>query len=648
MHSWSIKTRFSIAVFVLFIIALGSIVLAVLAELHDKYQRTIGENMALLATTHAVTLDTRFANATQTLQKIADGLPKNAFARPEQAQAYAKQQKFAVDTFDLGIYIADEAEVIIGELLADPIAGHARLGMPSASSDTNKHARSSGKPSISRAYASPSCGGCPAVVLVTPVFSEKQVFLGYVAGAIRLDGTNFLAALRQVKIGKGGYFYLMTPERAFVMHPDPARVLGPIVPVGKNKLVDEVFGGQFKPYGYTVNSIGMHQIVGFHFMQSTGWLLAAVYSADEAEAPFGEAQTKVVLMASMIGLLMLIATWLTIRRLLAPLSILSQHVSKIPATESPQPINLNATGEIGNLETAFNGMVDELAKQQAQRNIKEAEISALNHELATTNGTLTETIEHLNTTRQELVRAEKLSALGSLVAGVAHELNTPIGNCVLITSKLTEENRSLSSEVENGQLRRSSLDRHLETSHEALDMLSRNLDKSARLISSFKQVASDQKTDIRRRFNLDKLVHDTAQSLKTALCESGCRLDRHIDPAIELDSYPDSLSQVVTAIIENALVHAYANSPGGTITINAEYQNAAVKLSILDTGKGIPPENLPRIFDPFFTTRLGQGGSGLGLHIVYNTVTNILNGQITAESTPGKGSCFTITLPIGS
>ncbi|MBY0464401.1 MAG: ATP-binding protein, partial [Burkholderiales bacterium] len=267
---------------------------------------------------------------------------------------------------------------------------------------------------------------------------------------------------------------------------------------------------------------------------------------------------------------------------------------------------------------------------------------------ATTNGTLTETIEHLNTTRQELVRAEKLSALGSLVAGIAHELNTPIGNCVLITSKLTQENRSLSSEVESGQLRRSSLDRHLETSREALDMLSRNLDKSARLISSFKQVASDQKADIRRRFNLDKLVHDTAQSLKTALCESDCKLECHIDPAIELLSYPGSLSQVVTAIIENALVHAYENAPGGTITISAEYQGSAIKLSVRDAGKGISPENLPRIFDPFFTTRLGQGGSGLGLHIVYNTVINMLNGHIAAESTPGEGSCFTITLPIGT
>ncbi|MDG4595314.1 MAG: PAS domain S-box protein [Candidatus Contendobacter sp.] len=246
----------------------------------------------------------------------------------------------------------------------------------------------------------------------------------------------------------------------------------------------------------------------------------------------------------------------------------------------------------------------------------------------------------------QLVQTEKLAALGSLVAGVAHELNTPLGNARVVAGSLGEHLREFAAAVESGTLRRSHLDAFLGRSQEAVDLLERNTARAADLIGHFKQVAVDQTSARRRRFDLRQTVEELLLTLQPQFKHTAHRVELDIPPGIELDSYPGPLEQVFANLIDNSLTHGFAGVETGRIQLQAQVVDPTrVALRYADDGTGIPTAILNRIFEPFFTTRLGQGGSGLGLYIVYNLVTAMLGGTIQAQSWPGQGTTFTLVLP---
>lgn len=253
-------------------------------------------------------------------------------------------------------------------------------------------------------------------------------------------------------------------------------------------------------------------------------------------------------------------------------------------------------------------------------------------------------LENLQNTQDELVRIEKLAGLGSMVAGIAHELNTPIGNSLMVASHFVETTEKITEAIKTG-LKRSMLDEYLANSRSAGDVLVRNLHKAAELISSFKQVAVDQTSSQRRDFDLADMIAEVVATLSPTLRNTPYRIECAVPAGMRLDSYPGPLGQVVTNLINNAIAHGFDGRSHGCIRIDAEMAgDDQVVLRFSDDGKGIASEILPRIFDPFFTTKLGQGGSGLGLNIVHNMVFGILGGRISAESTPGTGACFTVEL----
>ena len=246
----------------------------------------------------------------------------------------------------------------------------------------------------------------------------------------------------------------------------------------------------------------------------------------------------------------------------------------------------------------------------------------------------------------QLVQSEKLAALGHLVAGVAHELNTPLGNTRVVASSLGEEVRAFAAAVESGALRRSQADAFLNRSREAVDLLERNAARAADLIGHFKQVAVDQTSMRRRRFSLRQTVEELLATLRPQFKHTAHRIELDIPPDIELDSYPGPLEQVVANLVGNSLTHGFAGIEAGVIRIRAALLDAdRVQLDYTDDGIGIPEPILHRIFEPFFTTRLGQGGSGLGLYIVYNLITGVLGGTVQAERAPERGATFTVILP---
>ncbi|MBI3286159.1 MAG: MCP four helix bundle domain-containing protein [Burkholderiales bacterium] len=267
--------------------------------------------------------------------------------------------------------------------------------------------------------------------------------------------------------------------------------------------------------------------------------------------------------------------------------------------------------------------------------------------LENTNSELEATVETLKRTQTDLVASEKMAALGSLVAGVAHELNTPLGNSVLAASTITDLTRLITESIAGHQLRRAELDQHLKEIQHGGEILLRNLSRASELVSSFKQVAVDRQTSQFREFLLADIVHETLLTLHPIYKKMEVEIMTDIPPEISMHSYPGPLGQVITNLVHNALVHGFENQRPGKIHIAAHTISPnQLSLVIADDGVGIPPGNLPRIFDPFFTTKLGKGGSGLGLHIVYNIVHTILLGNIQVSSKLDLGARFELTLPI--
>lgn len=247
----------------------------------------------------------------------------------------------------------------------------------------------------------------------------------------------------------------------------------------------------------------------------------------------------------------------------------------------------------------------------------------------------------------ELARVERLANLGGLVAGVAHELNTPIGNAVTVASTLAERTEGFARELAAGQVRKSSLDKLIGELRDGTAILMRGLQRAADLIQHFKRVAVDQTSEQRRVFQLDELVSDIAGTMAPQMSRAGVVLETQVATVPALDSYPGPLGQVLLNLVANAQIHGIGEGNAGTITIAArEAGRDTVEISVRDGGKGIPAHLRERVFEPFFTTRLGQGGSGLGLSIVHNIVTRLLGGTIQVDSEPGRGTTMTIRIPL--
>jgi ligand-binding sensor domain-containing protein/signal transduction histidine kinase len=252
----------------------------------------------------------------------------------------------------------------------------------------------------------------------------------------------------------------------------------------------------------------------------------------------------------------------------------------------------------------------------------------------------------LKDTQAQLAAHEKLASLGSLVAGVAHELNTPIGNSLLMASTLQEKTGQLAARFAESNLKKSELEGWIVAASEASALIQRSLHAAAELVNSFKQVSVDQASTQRRRFDLAQACQEIAATIMNQVRRGGHALELQVEPGIVMDSYPGPFGQVLINFVNNALLHAF-DGPGGTMVLAASRLGPdRVRIEFRDDGRGIPAEHLSRIFDPFFTTRMGQGGTGLGLNIAYNIVTSLLGGTIRVESGQGGGTAFILELPL--
>ena len=262
------------------------------------------------------------------------------------------------------------------------------------------------------------------------------------------------------------------------------------------------------------------------------------------------------------------------------------------------------------------------------------------------NRELEQALKQVKNMQEEMFRTEKMASLGYLVAGISHELNTPIGNSLMVSSTLHDHAIDLMKMIDSGQIKKSILTSTLEQSVKASDILIKNLQRAAQLIHSFKQVSADQSSDQYREFDLKQTIEEIVTTLEPMYKRSSHELCMNLIEGVKMHSYPGALGQILTNTINNALVHGLEGQASGKIMISTSLKDEdTVELRMSDNGKGIKASDLPRVFDPFFTTTLGHGGSGLGLNIAYNLAINVLGGEIKIESEVNQGTTVSLILP---
>jgi signal transduction histidine kinase len=260
---------------------------------------------------------------------------------------------------------------------------------------------------------------------------------------------------------------------------------------------------------------------------------------------------------------------------------------------------------------------------------------------------LAEAALHASETQRYLIETERLAALGGLVAGVAHEISSPIGTSLTVASTLAHRSANFTDQIASGQVRRAMLIEFADGCRGATEQLVANLQRAGGLIQSFKQVAVDRSSDDRRPFDLKLATEQVIASLRAPLLKSQSSLAVEMPSNITLDSYPGAYGQVLTNLIFNAVTHGFTDGLGGYVLVKAHRLGTdQVEITFSDDGGGIPEEVQRRVFDPFFTTRRPQGSTGLGLYVVHNLVTQQLGGRIALVSAPGKGTTICMTLPL--
>jgi PAS domain S-box-containing protein len=286
------------------------------------------------------------------------------------------------------------------------------------------------------------------------------------------------------------------------------------------------------------------------------------------------------------------------------------------------------------------------AEEVTERKRAVAALQAHEKELRSARDAAQAALRHLQETQESLIESEKLAALGRLVAGVAHEVNSPVGTSLTIASSLESKTAQFAAQVLQGSIRRSSLNDFIEVSRRASTQLVTNLSHAAELVHSFKQVAIDRNSSNRRIFDLGDITAQAVKSLRAGLSNRDLVVRVDCPPDLTMNSYPGPYGQMLSNLFLNSMTHGFPDGRGGTIGVEVQVSgDEEVEICFSDDGCGMSADVRHKAFDPFFTTRRDQGCTGLGLHIVHTIVTNCLGGQVSLDSEPDEGTKIKIILP---
>ncbi len=299
---------------------------------------------------------------------------------------------------------------------------------------------------------------------------------------------------------------------------------------------------------------------------------------------------------------------------------------------------------VNGMDCFMTSVIDVTWSRKTEANLKLLN-ATLEQRVAERTATLEHTLQRLQESSEQLTRSEAKATLSTLVASVAHELGTPLGNGALAAETLNQQAKAFDKKLANGGLTRKDLADFVATVVTGADLTQRNLSRAHEQLQNFKQVASDQASEQRRTFNLAEVMNDTLQAMAPSHRRQPHRVELRVPPHIVMHSQPGAIGQVAINLINNAYLHAFENKTQGVLTIDAELNDSQVTLRFTDNGVGIPPEHLEKLFKAFFSTKIGQGGTGLGMAIVENLVIQSLGGSIQVHTQVGAGTTFEVTLP---
>ena len=482
-----------------------------------------------------------------------------------------------------------------------------------------------------------------AAFTTTPLLKNGMP-IGVLAAQTNLDGY-YPVVTDNTGLGETGEALLAEKVGNTVFFTTPRRYETEIhrgVPIGQlAKPMIAALNGE-RGQGISVDYAGHLVVAAWRYLPDLHWGMVVKIDAAEAFAPFTQLRFYTFLA---LGVLMSVTTvfaFILSKSITHPIRDLMQVSKEITKGDLNQRVPVYRHDEFGKLAQTFNHMADQI--KQGYDDL-EQRVHSRTIELQAAKESAEEALTQLKTTQNTLVQSEKMAALGGLVAGIAHEINTPIGITLTSATHLSAKTDKVAKLYKQGELEENALDAYFKLAEKSAHLITINSQRAADLIHSFKQVAVDQSSGERREFDLKCYIEEVLLSLKPALKKSMLKVELSCPERLIMNSYAGAISQLLTNFIMNSLHHAYEPNQSGILSIHVSLINDdMIELIYNDDGKGIPIELQSKIFDPFFTTQRGSGGSGLGLHIVYNIVYQTLRGALTLQSSE-NGTTFTVQFP---
>jgi C4-dicarboxylate-specific signal transduction histidine kinase len=394
----------------------------------------------------------------------------------------------------------------------------------------------------------------------------------------------------------------------------------------------------------TVDYAGHNVVAAWRYLPDLHWGMVVKIDTDEALAPFIKLRFYTCLVLGFLITFVTAFAFFIGKSIIEPVHDLIQVTDKIAKGDLNQRVFVQdyRDDEFGELAQTFNYMADQI-KQSYDHLERRVQTRTL--ELSVAKVSAEEALNQLKTTQDSLVQSEKMAALGGLVAGIAHEINTPVGITLTSATHLSAKTEKIAKLYEQGELDGDELETYFKVAQQSTQLMTINSQRAADLIHSFKQVAVDQTSGERREFDLKNYIEEVLLSLRPTLKKATIKILLNCPENLIINSYAGAISQILTNFVMNSLIHGYEPNQSGVLSIAvASLDSDMIELTYSDDGKGIPEELQAQIFDPFFTTRRGNGGSGLGLHVVYNLVYQTLKGSLKLQSS-NNGTAFTVQFP---
>jgi signal transduction histidine kinase len=511
---------------------------------------------------------------------------------------------------------------------------------------------------ISKVMISPTTG--KAVIVITqPIMNENGDLTAVLLQNIKLDLLQDMS--EDAKIGQTGQTIVFISDGKIIA-PQNNQAAG-IISYIPGELSD-LFKKDLRSIGYFIRGDGAQVMAATTRVKTPGWGVAVTITQREVLQSFYDSIKYGIVTFCIIFLLLTFVSSAIFSRLFRSITTVTEQFASMnegnfaEAMISEEIIRF-VPQELQKLCTTFNTMsktIQENMKtirktnkdlQQVHEQLED-KVEQRTEELLVKNQELQQALENLKQTQDQLVHAEKMASLGNLVAGIAHEINTPVGVGVTATSHLQKVTKDFAHLYSVGNVKRRDLTNYLAESDEALTIIFSNLERASQLIRSFKQVSVDQSSEARRVFNVKQYLGEILLSLHPKLKRTQHKITVQCDENLQMDSFPGAFGQIITNLVMNSIIHAYEPDRAGQLTITIEpEEEQRICLIYSDDGKGMERDVVAQIFNPFFTTKRGMGGTGLGLYILYNIVKQQFGGSIECVSEPGKGTKFIIDIPVG-